>query len=810
MIRHVFIFVTTALLTFAMVGVGLLVYLVYYYSQDLPDYHQLESYTPPMVTRLYTDDGRLVQEYAKERRVYVPIDNIPKPIIQAFLAAEDKNFYSHPGVDFLSVARAIVQNITNIGQGKSLVGGSTITQQVVKNFLLTNERSLSRKVREAILSFRITQVFSKDKILELYLNQIYLGGGAYGVAVASLTYFDKPMSSLTIEEVAMLAAMPKAPSSFDPHTNYDRAKTRRDWVISRMLEEEYITEAQAEQAVRTPIVLKKRDPKEIVRADFFAESVRQMLAEQYGNTQLYEGGMVVYTTLNPELQRYAEIALRRGLLRLDQQRGYRKPVAHLDSIKEWQKQLDAIEPPVAAGEWHLAVVLSMTTDQAKIGLEHGDTGVLKRQEMIWAKTQVNKVSDVLKVGDVVLVERSSNKNEISYQLRQIPELNGGLVVMDPHTGRVLALVGGYYFGDSQYNRVTQAKRQTGSIFKSFVYLAALEQGIPPTAIVDDAPIEMYQGENLPMWTPKNYKGDFLGPITLRTGLEKSRNVVTIRIAQAVGLKKVIEVTKRFGIAEKPPENFAIVLGAAESTLLSMTNAYAMLANGGRLLQPSLIERIQDRLGKTIYRRDGRYCEACVIPKDTTFTDHLPPLLTEDHDNVTDPRTAYQMVSLLEGAMQRGTGRSAMKLGRVLAGKTGTTNDSKDTWFVGMTPDLVVGAYIGYDTPRTLGKSATGGTVALPIFIDFMEQAAKLVPDRPFPVPPGIAFVGVDRHSGIRVDGPIGGSVIQEAFKTGTEPPIRAGIITLNAAKNGGYLSAASPDIDEQPDSSSAIGTGALY
>ncbi len=761
---------TSLLLILCVVGAALALGVVVYYSRGLPDYQTLSSYNPPIVTRLYAADGRLMEEYAKEHRLFVPMNAIPKRVINAFLAAEDKNFYSHPGIDIFSLFRATVQNVINLSENRALVGGSTITQQVVKNFLLTNERSLSRKVKEAILSFRISQVYSKDRILELYLNQIYLGAGSYGVASAALNYFNRSLDDLTIEEAAFLAELPKAPSTYDPRRNYDRAKARRDWVIARMAEEHFITDSEAAAAIARPIVLRSREDTEIARADFFAEAVRQEISARYGSNTLYEGGLAVRTTLDPHLQTIAETAFREGLIRYDRRHGFRGPLATLPSLDGWKEQLATQKRPEALGTWNIAVILELAKDKAVIGLETGERGVIPAEELRFAKT----AKKPLQVKDVVAVERlQEKKNAPVYGLRQIPQVSGGMVVMDPHTGKVLALVGGYYYGASQFNRAMQAKRQPGSAFKPFVYLSALESGFTPASVVVDGPIELSQGAGMPMWRPKNYSGDFLGPTTLRIGVEKSRNLMTVRLAQMLGIGKIMEITKRFGINTHPDRNFSTVLGASETTLLQLTNAYAMLVGGGKRLTPSLIERIQDRNGTTIYKRDDRACRDC--PVFTTINANSNagtpvPILEDTREAVTDPRSAYQIISIMEGVVQHGTAAAARKLGRTLGGKTGTTNDSVDTWFMGFSPDLVVGTYVGFDTPHSLGRHETGASVALPIFIRFMEEALKGTPDVPFRIPEGIQLVRIDAKTGqLPSIATPEKNIIYEAFKTGTQP-----------------------------------------
>ncbi|MDE3061117.1 MAG: penicillin-binding protein 1A, partial [Pseudomonadota bacterium] len=697
-----------------------------HYSKDLPDYSTLSHYDPPTLTRLYAADGKFLAEYAAEKRVFVPLSAIPKRVQQAFISAEDKNFYEHEGIDLGGIARAIRDNIINYGQGKSLVGGSTITQQVVKNFLLTNEKSIERKIKEAILATRISRVYSKDKILELYLNEIYLGLSSYGVAAAAQNYFNKSLDELTVEEAALLASMPKAPSEFSPKTHYNRAKERRDWVIDRMRDGDYITAEEAEAAKKTPITLRSRDPSDIAHADFFAEEVRRTLANMYGEDALYEGGLVVRTTLDPTLQQYADRALRKALIEYDRRRGYRGPVAHLPNfgakVDDWKEQLGKLSKDHAYQLFdgqRLALVTALNEKRANLIFSDDTQGIVPFPLMKWTRLivadgrlgpEVHKPADILHVGDVVMVGPINDEQKKlvdagdqkrAWDLEQVPEVNGSLVVIDPHTGRVLAMSGGYAYGGTEFNRVTQAHRQPGSSFKPFVYMAGLENGFTPSTIILDAPVEMSQGAGQPLWQPQNYHDDYLGPTTMRVGLEKSRNTMTVRMAQMMGLDKVREIGKRFGIYDEVPPNFSIVLGSAETTLLRLTNAYGIIVNGGKKIQPSLIERIDDRHGNTIYRRDQRACEQCklenVAPPPPTG-DSLPPIPPDDRPEIVDPRVAYQMVSMLEGVTIRGTGaRAHLELkDHTLGGKTGTTNDSNDTWFVGFSPDLVAGVFVGYD------------------------------------------------------------------------------------------------------------------
>lgn len=758
-------------------------FIIQSYMSDLPSADKLANYDPPVVTRLYASDSRLMAEYAIEKRFFLPLSAIPKRVQEAFIAAEDKNFYEHQGIDFWGLARAMRENLLNIGSGRSMVGGSTITQQVVKNFLLTSEKSLERKFKEAILAYRISSVYSKDKILELYLNQIYLGKGAWGVAAASVEFFNKSLDELSIEEAALLAAMPKAPSVYDPAKNYDRALERRGYVIGRMLEDGYITQEEADAANKTPIITSIREKEEIARADFFAEEVRRKLRELYGFNVLYEGGLFVKTTLNPEFQEFADRALRHALFLYDRRHGYRGPIAQIpDEVSTWEPSLARVlkEKQISLYDNQaLAVVLSVNNQKADIGvLDHGRAQI-PFSEMQWAQRMITdtrigpvirRADEVVNVGDVILVEPANAETSI-YRLLQIPAVNGAMVVMDPHSGKVLALSGGYSYAGSEFNRATQAKRQPGSTFKPFVYMTALENGFSPTSIVLDAPIEISQGPGLPLWKPKNYEGQFLGPTTFRTGLEKSRNTMTVRLSQMIGIKRVKRVAQRMGIFDEAVlPDFSMVLGSKETTLMQLTNAYAMIANGGRRIEPWLLERIDDRNGTTIFRRDTRQCPTCIVDAEIDLSTEAPTI-PDDREVVIDPRVAYQMTSILEGAVNRGTGGAAKQLGIPVAGKTGTTNESRDTWFIGFTPDLVVGTYIGFDAPKPMGDKETGGRVAIQGFIKFMQQAldAKLIKNQPFRVPEGIREIPVNRYTGqplFEGETANGSQVISEAFLTG--------------------------------------------
>ncbi|MBL0318542.1 MAG: penicillin-binding protein 1A [Alphaproteobacteria bacterium] len=776
--RWIKFFILSIFLAIVAGGISI-VGVLFYYTKDLPDYNQLSNYQPAIVSRLYAADGKLMEEYAKENRLYVSIHAIPQQLIHAFLAAEDKNFFQHSGIDMYSIFRAGVTNIMNYGREGQMVGGSTITQQVVKNFLLSNERTLERKVKEAVLAVRITRSFSKEQILELYLNQIYLGNRSYGVAAAALNYFNKSINELTPEEMALLASMPKAPSEFNPYRNYKRAKERRDWVLSRMLDEKYITKEAYQVAIEAPIRLRSREQHEIVKADFYAEEVRRRLLEKYGEKILYEGGLSVHTNLDPTLQEQATQALIKGIISFDHRKGWRGPLKHIPLSSSWAQELQRYNYSIN-NDWQIAIVLSVSQADATIGFKDKKTGIIPLSQMTWASHEANpSAASILHPGDIIAVSavlpHATSPSTLAltppvYTLQQIPEVNGAVVVMDPHTGQVKALVGGFSSKDTQFNRATQAMRQPGSAFKPFVYLAAMEKGFTPATIVVDSPVELDQGPGLPMWRPKNYSGEFFGPTPLRRGLEASRNAMTVQLAQMLGVDSIVEISKRFGVLDNPAANYSMVLGAAETTLLRITSGYAMIINGGKRVSPILVERIQDRKGATIFRRDNRLCDECSIKEVNQLTGVFPPVLADDRQQITDPQSAYQVISMMEGVVKRGTAMAALRLGKTVGGKTGTTNNSYDTWFIGFTPDIVVGTYIGYDIPKTLGKKETGASVSLPVFIDFMEHYLKDKSDIPFRIPEGISLVRIDRLTG-QVPGPDTpeSNIMYEAFKSKNNP-----------------------------------------
>ncbi len=815
MLRSLFALLSILILL-ALFGAGGGVYVFWKYGQGLPDYTQLADYDPAVMTRIHAGDGRLLAEYATEKRVFVPIKAMPQRVIRAFLSAEDKNFYYHPGIDFSGVARAVLVNLKNIGSNRCPVGASTITQQVAKNFLLTNEVSIERKIKEAILSFRIERAFSKDRILELYLNEIYLGFGSYGVAAAALNYFNKSMDELTIAETAFLAALPKAPNNYNPLTKTKAAVERRNWVVRRMLEDGVIKPSEADNAMDQPLIVEKRKETEFVTADYFAEEVRRELAERYGENELYTGGLSVRTTLSPRLQTIADEELRKGLIAYDRRHGWRGPITHFDTPGDWPGRLAQVETPKGLDPWRMAVVMRISSGAADIAFADGTTGTIPLAEARWAREwredqklgpPVSKISDALAEGDVVAVEAvshapSAKKGEESkpypegtYGLRQIPAIQGGVIAMDPHTGRVLAMSGGYDYAMSQFNRATQAARQPGSAFKPFVYLAALDSGYTPSTLILDAPFVIDQGPGLPKWRPANYTKKFYGPSTMRLGIEKSRNLMTVRLAQTIGMEKVSEYARQFGIVDHLPPTLSMSLGAGETTLLRLTTAYAMLVNGGKRIVPTLIDRIQDRNGITVFRHDTRDCDGCLA---TFWTDQSVPLLEDIREPVTDPASAYQVVSMLEGVVKRGTGRRIGWLGIPLAGKTGTTNSSFDTWFVGFSPDLAVGVFAGFDTPRTLGSRETGSNVAAPIFKGFMERALAEKPAIPFRIPSGVRLVRVNAKTG-QLARPGDKNVILEPFKPGRVPTGESQVI-----QGQGY--SLTPAGEGLP----STGTGGLY
>lgn len=816
-----------------LVGVGAVAGLIWHFSKDLPDYSQLQDYEPPVMTRVHAVDGSLLGEYAKERRLYLPIQAVPKLVINAFLAAEDKNFYEHGGIDYTGMARAGLVYLQNYGSNRRPQGASTITQQVAKNFLLTNEVSFARKIKEALLAMRIEKTYSKDKILELYLNEIYLGLGAYGIAAASLVYFDKSVNELTVAEAAYLAALPKMPATLHPVRNRDRAIERRNYVIDRLQENGWIKQADAEKARKEPLAVTNRsNGAHTFAGEYFAEEVRRDIFERYGEKKLYEGGLSVRTTLDPKIQVMARKTMVAGLVNYDEQQGYRGAISKLDISGDWGVKLAEIKSLSDISPWRMAVVLETSDQSARIGFQPNrelggavskqrETGLITLDGVKWAKAAqgaakgraATSVAQVLQPGDVIYADPLYSKEgqpvEGQYRLRQIPEVSGAMVVMDPWTGRVLAMVGGFSFDQSQFNRATQAYRQPGSSFKPIVYSAALDNGYTPSTVVLDAPIEIDQGQGAGVWRPENFSvNKYQGPVTLRNALRQSLNTVTVRLAQDIGMPLIGEYARRFGVYDELPNYLSYALGAGETTAMRMVTAYSMLANGGRRVKPTLIDRIQDRYGHTIFKHDQRECRGCDAPGG--WKNQNEPQLIDRREQVLDSMTAYQITELLEGVVQAGTATVVREVGKPIAGKTGTTNEAKDAWFVGFSPDVAVAIYMGYDKPRPLGKgnAATGGHLAAPIARDFLKLALADKPAVPFKVPAGIKLIRVVAKTGMRAGPGETGGTILEAFKPGTAPPDNYSVVGVADADGRGGPGAP----PQQPDSGFFMrpGTGGLY
>ena len=722
------------------VGLGLFVSIIvilWTYSNKLPDYKFLKNYKPSVSSKLYSGGGELVSDFSSEKRIFVPYNSIPKKIIHAFLSAEDKNFFSHPGVDAKGIIRAVLRNISNIIYEKRLEGASTITQQVAKNFLLSNEVSLNRKIKEAILAFRIERALSKERILELYLNQIYLGQGAYGIASASLEYFDKPISKLDYAEASLLAALPKAPSKYNPFKNIDLAKYRRDLVIRNLYDNSYISYKKYKKLLNTKIILKKRKKIYLEDARYYVEDVRKFIVEKYGFDKVYKQGFNIKTPINLEIQTIATQSLRDGLIQYDKRKGWRGPLLNKKDTNNWNNDLKKYHLEKSIG-WNLAIIKKINKFFVEIETDQKIAGKIEYQDVSWTKKELDKL---FKVGDVVYVNKI--KDNI-FSLKQLPKANGGIVVMDPFTGRVIALSGGFSFKRSEFNRATQASRQPGSAFKPFIYALALENNFTPSTLILDAPIVLDQGEGLKMWKPENYGKKFYGPSTLRTGLEKSRNLMTVRIAQELGIKKITTFSKQLKIYENPEELMSISLGSAETTLLKLTTAYCSFINGGKLIEPIFVDRIQDSEGNTIYNSEKRVCKKC---NEISFLGEEIPIITDNFPQIFSAETAYQVTSMLEGAVQRGTGRKLKDLNLDLAGKTGTTNENTDAWFVGFTSNLVVGVYVGFDEPKSLGRYETGAKTALPIFKVFIKNTVRKKDARPFKVAKNIKMMVIDLITG---------------------------------------------------------------
>ena len=723
--------------SFIVLTLVLIISVLWTYSNDIPDYKFLKNYKPAVSSKVYSGNGSLVADFSKEKRVFVPFNAIPKNVINAFLSAEDKNFFSHPGVDAKGVLRALINNISNVLSSKRLEGASTITQQVAKNFLLSNEISLNRKIKEAILAFRIERVLSKERILELYLNQIYLGSGAYGVAAASLEYFDKSIKDLNYSEAALLAALPKAPSRYNPYRNPEIAKFRRNLVLKNLLENNYLTTEWYEKLKNEEIKLKKTKKIYLEDTQYYIEDVRKNVIELLTYDKVYKQGFNINTPIDLRLQKIATKSLREGLITYDQRKGWRGPLTNKKYNDDWYKDLNKFNLENSIN-WKLAIVTKLNKFSAQIETEERNKGIIKFKDISWTKKEFN---NLFKKGDIIYVKKIKDN---FYSLKQLPKVNGGIVVMDPYTGRVLALSGGFSFRESEFNRATQAKRQPGSAFKPFIYAMALENNFTPTSLILDAPIVLDQGDDLKMWKPENYGKKFYGPSTLRMGLEKSRNLMTVRIAQSLGIEKIVNFSKMLKIYENPEELLSISLGSAETTLLKLTSAYSVFVNGGKLVEPILIDRIQDSEGNTIYNNDKRRCVNC---EKISYLSSDYPEIKNSYEKIFSPETAFQMTSILEGVVQRGTAKKLKDLKLNIAGKTGTTNKNTDTWFIGFTSNLLVGVYVGSDNPTPLGKFETGSKTALPIFKSFIQDSIKKSDARPFKAAKDTVMMVVDPVTG---------------------------------------------------------------
>ncbi|MBA5723912.1 penicillin-binding protein 1A [Candidatus Liberibacter sp.] len=784
-------------------------------SQDLPDYAGLNSYTPAVTTRVHAGDGSLIAEYATENRLFLPIQSIPSHVKSAFISAEDKNFYHHPGIDVFGIIRAFLHNIKKIGHGRRPEGASTITQQVAKIFLLSSDQTMERKIKEIILSFRIEQAYDKDKILELYLNEIFFGFNSYGIAGAALTYFEKSVSELDIAEAAYLAALPKGPSNYNPFRKHEAAISRRNWVIDRMAENSYISEGQAIEAKKKPLNITYRNHGvHQFGTEYFSEEVRRHLIDQYGEKFLYQGGLSIRTSLDPQLQIYARKSLQKGLIDYDQREGFRGSITRINLQNEWGSALASIPILHDVPEWKIAVVLGVSKSHVNIGIRPSidrngkikserAQSIIQADSMRWAYNSLpdNNIADpepalILSPGDVIYVEHMG----AGWELRQIPKIQGGFVAMDPHTGRVLAAIGGFSYYQSEFNRATQARRQPGSCFKPIVYAAALDSGYTAASVIMDAPIEIVSGGKV--WKPENYSKTSLGPSTLRVGLEKSRNTMTVRLAHNMGMSVVADYAENFGIYEKMSPLLSMSLGAGETTVLNMVSAYAVIANGGKKIRPSFIDRIQDRYGKNIFKQEDRICDDCNYD---SWQGQNEPEIIDKREQVLDPMTAYQITSMLEGVITRGTAAGKVKLNRPIAGKTGTTNHNVDTWFIGYSPTLVAGIYIGYDTPAPLREDATGSSLSAPIFNSFMQAALKETPPSRFIIPEGMNLIPINKWTGMRARKGDPDTII-EAFKPGTGPAKTYTVIDEDSNASSEEILRRSPQANQAINS----GNGGLF
>ncbi|MBL9049406.1 MAG: PBP1A family penicillin-binding protein [Tabrizicola sp.] len=767
----------------------------YMYSRDLPSHENLAQYTPATISRIYSGEGRIIDEFAQERRLFVASEDIPDLVKHAFISAEDKNFYTHHGYDTRGMVAALIEAVKS--RGESMRGASTITQQVMKNFLLDGSRSVERKIKEIILATRLEATLSKDKILELYLNEIFLGKNSYGVAAAAQTYFNKPLSELAPHEAAMLAAMPQAPGKYDPVTAKERVTERRNYVLREMWQNGYIDEATYLAEKEQPLRSVQNGDFEAFRdalppRDYFTDEIRRQLSGVFGEEEFFSGGLTIRATVDPDLQEAAAAALREGLEDYDRSQGVWRgtgktlPAEVLGSEESWRAALAELELPRDVAAWFPAVVLDVGENDARIGIEgvmdDEDGHYIPAEDVTWARKQLEggepgrkaKVAgDLLAVGEVVLVRAVTNEDGTfkRWSLRQVPEVQGAFMAMDVNTGRVLAMQGGFSYQDSVFNRTTQATRQPGSSFKPFVYAAALDSGFTPATIVVDAPIEIDTPQGL--WTPKNASNKFYGPTPLRTGIEQSRNLMTVRIAQEIGMQTVAGYAERFGVYDRLPAFLANALGSQETTLFKMVAAYSMFANGGERVEPTLVDRVQDRFGTTIYRHDQRICEDC---SSAEIAAGQGVRITSNRERVMNAITAYQLTSMMVGVVQRGTARG-INLPVPVAGKTGTTNDAKDVWFIGYTSNIAAGCYIGYDQPRTLGGGASGGGLCGPVFESFMKTAIKKYGGGAFKVPPGGYFRKIDRFTGQPLPDDVEGDfVVSEYFREGEEAMIGLGFV----------------------------------
>jgi penicillin-binding protein 1A len=768
------------------------------YSRDLPDYESLANYTPKTISRIYSGEGKLMDEFATERRIFAPIEDVPDVVKWAFISAEDKNFYTHKGFDARGIIAAAFEAVKS--RGKNVRGASTIPQQVAKNFLLSGDRTAERKIKELILSTRLVQALPKDKILELYLNEIDLGFQSFGVASAAQTYFNKTLSELTPEEAAYLAALPKAPYSYHPVKQKEAAIARRNYVLGEMLDNGYLTKEQYDKAVAAPLKTVQNGDYPSFKSglpprDYFTDEIRRQLSKSFGEEEFFGGGLTIRATVDPDMQAEAASALQTALEKYDRGlgvwRGTRKviPSEKLASEADWRAALSAEEVPRDLLDWYPAVVLEVGETDARIGIEglpdEGQT--IPAEDVTWARKRLPDGSlakrakvagDLVSVGDVVMVTELANEDGTPkrWSLRQVPEVEGGFMAMDVNTGRVIAMQGGFSYQSSVFNRATQAQRQPGSSFKPFVYAAALDSGFSPATIVVDAPIEVDTPQGL--WRPKNASNKFYGPTPMRTGIEQSRNLMTIRIAQEIGMELVASYAEKFGVYDHLDPFLANALGAQETTLYKMVAAYAMFANGGERVEPTLVDRVQDRWGRTVYRHDQRVCDGC-------SQDALPagqsPDIKSDRERVMDAITAYNLTSMMEGVIKRGSG-TGVHLPVPIAGKTGTTNDAKDVWFIGFSSNIVAGCYMGYDQPRTLGEGAFGGTLCVPVFQAFMEQAVKKYGGTAFKVPPGGHFININRFTGERLPDGVSGDFVQaEYFRDGEDT-----LFGLDTLVDGGF------------------------